>query len=184
MLEGFTDGLKSAFSFIERGRLSESIIREGMRQVRQALLEADVNLEVAEEFVARVTEQSLGEDVLKSIKPSDQIVGIVHNELINLMGPVDHSLHLRRGEITILMLCGLQGSGKTTTCGKLARMLSEAGRKPLLVAADLQRPAAIDQPMGATMRPPSFTWSIRACGTSGPAAVTTTASYGPSSCQP
>ena len=116
-----------------------------MRQVRQALLEADVNFDVAQEFVARVTEQSLGEQVLKSLRPSEQIVGIVHNELINLMGPVDHSLHLRRGEITILMLCGLQGSGKTTTCGKLARMLKEADRKPMLVAADLQRPAAIDQ---------------------------------------
>ena len=81
MLEGLTDGLKSAFSFIERGRLSESNIREGMRQVRRALLEADVNLEVSQEFVARVTEQSLGEDVLKSIKPGEQIVGIVHNEL-------------------------------------------------------------------------------------------------------
>jgi len=116
-----------------------------MRAVRQSLLEADVSYEIAQDFVGRVTEQAVGERVLKSLRPSDEIVGIVHQELINLMGPVDSSLHLKRDGITIIMLCGLQGSGKTTTCGKLARMLKEAGRKPMLVAADLQRPAAIEQ---------------------------------------
>ena len=145
MFEGITQDLQNALSFINRGRLTEANIREGLRQVRQALLEADVNYEVAQEFMRRVTEQAVGETVLKSIRPSEQIVGIVHQELINLMSPVDHSLHLRREGITIVMLCGLQGSGKTTTCGKLARMLKEAGWKPMLVAADLQRPAAIDQ---------------------------------------
>ncbi len=145
MFEGITQNLKSALSFIERGRLTEANIREGMRQVRQALLEADVNYEIAQEFVERVTEQAVGDSVMKSLRPSEQIVGIVHNELINLMGPVDPSLHLRRDGITVIMLCGLQGSGKTTTCGKLARMLNESGWKPMLVAADLQRPAAIEQ---------------------------------------
>ena len=94
--------------------------------------------------MARVTEQAVGEQVLKSLDPTQQLVGIVHHELINLMGPVDHSLHLKP-DLTVLMLCGLQGSGKTTTCGKLGRMIKERGRKPMLVAADLQRPAAIHQ---------------------------------------
>ena len=145
MFESITENLKGALSFIDRGRLTEANIREGMRQVRQALLEADVNYEVTQHFMSQVTELSVGDQVLKSLKPSEQIMGIVYNELVNLMGPIDHSLHLRRDGITILMLCGLQGSGKTTTCGKLARMLSEAGRSPMLVAADLQRPAAIEQ---------------------------------------
>jgi signal recognition particle subunit SRP54 len=94
----------------------------------------------------RISQQALGEKVLKSLNPSQQVVGIVYQELINLMGPVDHSLHLKgTGEVTVLMMCGLQGSGKTTTTGKLGRMLKSRGRRPLLVAADLQRPAAIDQ---------------------------------------
>lgn len=145
MFEGITDNLKNALSFLNRGRLTESSIREGMQTVRQALLEADVNYDVAQDFIARVTEQAVGDQVLKSLSPTEQIVGIVHNELVELMGPVDHSLHLQKSGVTILMMCGLQGSGKTTTCGKLARMLTEQGQKPMLVAADLQRPAAIDQ---------------------------------------
>jgi signal recognition particle subunit SRP54 len=145
MFEAITENLKNALSFIDRGRLTESNVREGLRQVRQALLEADVNYEVAQDFVHRVTEQAIGEQVLKSLKPSEQIMGIVYQELVNLMGAPDHSLHLKREGITILMMCGLQGSGKTTTCGKLAKLLNESGHKPMLVAADLQRPAAIEQ---------------------------------------
>jgi len=119
-------------------------MREGLQLVQQALLEADVSLPVVKDFMARVSEQAVGETVLKALDPTRQLVGIVHKALIDLMGPVDHSLHLK-ADVTVLMLCGLQGSGKTTTCGKLGRMLVERGRKPLLVAADLQRPAAIDQ---------------------------------------
>lgn len=146
MLEGLTQNLTNALSFFRRsGRLTESNIRDGMKQVRQALLEADVNYEVATDFIQRVTEQSIGDSVLKALNPSEQIVGIVYQELVNLMGPVDHSLHLKPDGITILMMCGLQGSGKTTTCGKLARMLKSEGWEPMLVAADLQRPAAIEQ---------------------------------------
>jgi signal recognition particle subunit SRP54 len=145
MFEGITQSLTEAIGSIARGKLTEANIREGMRKVRQALLEADVNYDVAKNFTERVTEQAVGEKVLKSLRPEQQIVGIVYQELCHLMGPVDHSIELRRGETTVLMMCGLQGSGKTTTCGKLARLLKEHGAKPMLVAADLQRPAAIDQ---------------------------------------
>jgi signal recognition particle subunit SRP54 len=145
MFEAITDSIRGAMSLIDRGRLTEANIRDGLRQVRQALLEADVNYEVAQDFISRVTEQAVGEQVLKSLRPSEQIIGIVYQELVNLMGPVDHSLQIKRDGMSILMMCGLQGSGKTTTCGKLAKMLREQGVQPMLVAADLQRPAAIEQ---------------------------------------
>lgn len=145
MFESITENLTNALGTLARGRLTESNIREGMGQVRQALLEADVNYDVAKDFCDRVTEQAVGEKVLKSLRPGEQIVGIVYNELVSLMGPVDHSIATRRGEIAVIMMCGLQGAGKTTTCGKLARMLKEQGASPMLVAADLQRPAAIEQ---------------------------------------
>lgn len=147
MFEALQDGLSGAFKTLRgQGKLTESNMRDGLKLVEKSLLEADVSFPVVREFMGRVTEHALGEKVLKSLNPSEQIVGIVHQELINLMGPVDHSLHLKgNSEVTVLMMCGLQGSGKTTTCGKLARMLKESGRAPLLVAADLQRPAAIDQ---------------------------------------
>ena len=146
MFEGITESLTGALSFFGRTtRLSEANIREGMRQVRQALLEADVAYEVAQDFVKTVTAQAVGEDVLKSLKPSEMIVGIVHQELINLMGPVDHSLRIKRDGVSVIMMCGLQGSGKTTTCGKLAHRLKADGINVMLVAADLQRPAAVEQ---------------------------------------
>jgi len=147
MFESLQNSLTGALRSLRgRGKLTESNMRDGLKLVQQSLLEADVSFDVVKEFMARVTEQAIGERVLKSLDPSQQVVGIVHQELINLMGPVDHSLHLKgAGEVTVLMMCGLQGSGKTTTCGKLGRMLTGRGRKPLLVAADLQRPAAIDQ---------------------------------------
>ena len=146
MFEGITQNLTDALSaFSRQGKMTEANVRDGMKQVRQALLEADVAYEIANDFVKRVTEQAVGEAVLKSLRPDQQIVGIVHQELVNLMGPVDPSLHLKREDVTVLMMCGLQGSGKTTTCGKLARMLKEENVKPMLVAADLQRPAAIEQ---------------------------------------
>ena len=119
-------------------------MRDGLKVVQQALLEADVSFPVVKDFMGRVTEQAVGERVLSSLNPTQQLVGIVYQELAGLMGPVDHSLHLR-GDVTTLMMCGLQGSGKTTTCGKLATLIKQRGKTPLLVAADLQRPAAIDQ---------------------------------------
>lgn len=146
MFESITQGLSNALlSFRGVGKISESSIRDGMQQVRNALLEADVAYDIVQDFVARVTEKSVGERVLKSLRPEEQIVGIVHEELVDLMGPVDHSLAIRRDGLSVIMMCGLQGSGKTTTCGKLARRLKESGVEAFLVAADLQRPAAIEQ---------------------------------------
>ena len=147
MFEALQDGLNSALKTLRgQGKLSESNMRDGLKLVEKSLLEADVSFPVVREFMSHVTEQAVGEKVLKSLNPSQQVVGIVYQELINLMGPVDHSMHLKgANEVTVLMMCGLQGSGKTTSTGKLGRMLKQRGRKPLLVACDLQRPAAIDQ---------------------------------------
>ena len=144
MFESLQDNLSQAFKAIRgQARLSESNMRDGLELVRKALLEADVSFPVVKDFMQRVSDQAVGERVLKSVRPHEMVVGIVHQELINLMGPGDTSLHLR--DFTKIMLCGLQGSGKTTTCAKLARLLKQHGRKPMLVAADLQRPAAIHQ---------------------------------------
>ncbi len=145
MFEALQAGLTSALRAISgKARLTEANMREGLALVQKSLLEADVNFDVVRDFMARITEEAVGERVLKSLNPSQQVIGIVYRELVNLMGPVDHSLHLR-GDVSTIMLCGLQGSGKTTTCAKLGRLIQERGRKPLLVAADLQRPAAIEQ---------------------------------------
>lgn len=146
MFETITANLTSALKiFSGQGKLSEANIREGLQQVRNALLEADVNYDVADQFIEQITDDAIGQKVLESLRPQEQILGIVYNGLINLMGPVDHSLHFEPGRLNVLMMCGLQGSGKTTTCGKLAKMLVEQGERPMLVAADLQRPAAIEQ---------------------------------------
>jgi signal recognition particle subunit SRP54 len=146
MFEGIQKGLSEALKKLRgRGRLTEGNIRDGMAEVRRALLDADVNFTVANEFMQRVTEKAVGQAVLRSLDPSEQIVRVVYEELVNLMGPVDHNFHFAKDRPTVIMLCGLQGSGKTTTAGKLALTLRERGRTPLLVAADLQRPAAVDQ---------------------------------------
>ncbi|HMB08750.1 MAG TPA: signal recognition particle receptor subunit alpha, partial [Isosphaeraceae bacterium] len=146
MFDDLQKRLTSAFGrFRARGLLTEANIKDGLREVRTALLEADVNYNVVQEFMNRVSERAVGTQLIKSVRPEQQIVKIVHDELVELMGPVDPSIRFEKTGPTILMLCGLQGSGKTTTCGKLARLLAAQGRKPLLVAADLQRPAAIEQ---------------------------------------
>ncbi len=145
MFDSLQDGLKGAFkSLAGHGKLTEANMRAGLALVEQSLLEADVSYSVVQDFMSHVTEQALGEKVLLSLRPDQQLVGIVHQELINVLGPVDPSLHLR-GETTVIMLCGLQGSGKTTTCGKLSRLIQQNKKKPFLAAADLQRPAAIEQ---------------------------------------
>ncbi|MDR0703567.1 MAG: signal recognition particle protein [Planctomycetaceae bacterium] len=145
MFETLQDSLMSAIRTLRgRGKLTESNMREGLDLVRQSLLEADVSFPVVKDFIAKISERALGESVRKLLDPTEQLVKIVHEELIQLMGPVDHDLHLRKPFATF-MLCGLQGSGKTTTCGKLGKLLVKRDLKPMLVAADLQRPAAIDQ---------------------------------------
>jgi signal recognition particle subunit SRP54 len=147
MFDSLSSKLESAFKAIKgRGVLTEKDIDTAMKQVRMALLEADVNFKIAKGFCERVGEQAKGEEVLKSLTPDQQVIKIVHEELINTMGGEAAELNLRAAPPVILMLVGLQGSGKTTTCGKLARYLTEAEkRKPLLVPADVYRPAAIEQ---------------------------------------
>ena len=146
MFDNLSNSLTSAIGTLRgRGKLSESNMREGLGEVRTALLEADVAYDVVEEFLDRVSADAIGAKVLDALDPAQQLIGVVHRELVNLMGPVDHEIPFRSGDTTILMLCGLQGSGKTTTCGKLARRLKEQGKGVMLVAADLQRPAAIEQ---------------------------------------
>lgn len=145
MFESLTDRLSSAFrAMTGRGRLTESNVREGLDQVRQALLEADCSVEIANQFVESVQKKFLGAEVSRALNPTQQILKIVNDELVALMGPVDSTIPSKEPFATI-MLCGLQGSGKTTTCGKLGKRLVDSGRRPMLVAADLQRPAAIDQ---------------------------------------
>ena len=152
MFESLQENLQSAIRSLRgRGRLTESNMRDGLKLVQQSLLEADVSFPVVKSFMDNVSEKALGESVMKTLDPTEQIVKIVYDELVGLMGPVDHSLHLKsqptdgKKALSIIMLCGLQGSGKTTTCGKLGKLLVSRNLKPMLVAADLQRPAAIDQ---------------------------------------
>jgi signal recognition particle subunit SRP54 len=146
MFDALSDRLQSALGDLRgRGVLDEEAIALAMREVRLALLEADVNFGVVKEFVAHVRERSLGEDVRKSLTPGQQVVKIVHEELTELLGSSDSRLAFSQRPPTTILLAGLQGSGKTTAAGKLALLLQKEGRKPALVAADLQRPAAIDQ---------------------------------------
>jgi len=136
---------KSLADLRGRGVLDEETISRAMRDVRLALLEADVNLDIAREFVAHVRERALGQDVAKSLTPGQQVVKIVHDELTELMGSGSSQLAFSPRPPTTILLAGLQGSGKTTAAGKLALLLKKDGKKPALVAADLQRPAAIEQ---------------------------------------
>ena len=146
LFETLTDRFSKAIrSLSGRGKISQADISQAMRDVRRALLEADVNYSVAKDFCNSVVEKSIGAHVLESLHPGQVVVKIVNDELTNLMGPVDSRIYYVSPGPTIIMLAGLQGSGKTTTAGKLAKYVIAQGKKPLLVAADLQRPAAIDQ---------------------------------------
>src|SRR5687767_7367970 len=146
MLDTLTDKFSGVFrSLSGRGRISEENIRESMREVRTALLEADVNVRVVNDFTDHVIQKALGQEVIKSLQPGQLMVKIVYDELVNLMGPVDTQIYYVQPGPTVIMMCGLQGSGKTTTCGKLALYLKGKGRNPLLAAVDLQRPAAVEQ---------------------------------------
>jgi signal recognition particle subunit SRP54 len=145
MFESLQTGLLSAVKTLRgKGKLTEANMRDGLKLVEMSMLEADVSHSVVQDFMDKVTEKALGQKVLLSLDPSQHVIGIVRDELIELLGATDEKISLPR-KPSILMLCGLQGSGKTTTCGKLARTLQKYDKKVMLVAADLQRPAAIDQ---------------------------------------
>ena len=128
-----------------KGRLSEQDIKQAMREIRVALLEADVNFGVVKQFIATVSEKAVGENILKSLTPGQQVVKIVNDELVALMGSTNSKLEVSPKPPTVIMMCGLQGAGKTTMCGKLAQNLIKQGKKPMLCACDIYRPAAINQ---------------------------------------
>ena len=129
----------------KKGRLTELEIKQAMREVRIALLEADVNLGVAKDFIAKVSEKAVGQEILKSLSPAQQVIKIVNEELTELMGSTNSKLIVSPEPPTVIMMCGLQGAGKTTLCGKLAVYLKKQGKKPRLAACDVYRPAAINQ---------------------------------------
>ncbi len=146
MFDLLTDKLGDVFRSIRgRGRITEDNVREAMRSIRTALLEADVHMQVVRDFSDRCLEKAIGAEVIKTLHPEQVIVKIVYDELVSLMGPVEAKIPYVSPGPTVILMAGLQGSGKTTTCAKLARRILGEGRKPMLVAADLQRPAAIDQ---------------------------------------
>jgi signal recognition particle subunit SRP54 len=146
MLEGLSERLGAIFERLRsRGRLTETDVSEVLREVRIALLEADVNLSVAKEFVARVKERAVGSDVFTSLTPAQSVIKIVHDELVEILGGAEARLKFSDAPPSVIMLVGLQGSGKTTHAGKLALRLKEQGRRSMLVAADVYRPAAIAQ---------------------------------------
>jgi signal recognition particle subunit SRP54 len=167
MFDNLSDRLQAVFSKLTgRGTLSEDDVDAAMREVRMALLEADVNVAVVKEFVARVRERAVGADVMKSLTPGQMVVKIVSEELTALMGGTEAQLVLTGRKPNVIMLVGLQGSGKTTTAAKLARLLRKQGRRPLLVAGDVYRPAAVDQllALGKELDIPVFTGADTASG--------------------
>ncbi len=146
LFESLGDRLNHIFSKLtKRGKLTELEIKQAMREVRVALLEADVNFMVAKDFIAKVSEKAVGEQVLTSLTPGQQVIKIVRDELISLMGETNSKLEISSTPPTVIMMCGLQGAGKTTMSGKLGLMLKKQGKKPMLVACDVYRPAAIEQ---------------------------------------
>ena len=145
--ESLSDKLQNVFKNLRgKGRLSEADVKAALKEVKMALLEADVSFKVVKQFVNSVQERAIGQDVLNSLTPGQMVVKIVHEELISLMGSETKEIELKpASEITVIMMAGLQGAGKTTTTAKIAGNLKAKGRKPLLVACDVYRPAAIQQ---------------------------------------
>ncbi len=159
MFESLTDKLQQAFKTLSGyGRISENNIGDALREVRMALLDADVNFQVVKDFIERVKEKSLGAEVVKSVTPGQQIIKIIHDELVELLGSENAALNTNYSPAKIMMV-GLHGSGKTTSTGKLAKLLQKQGKSPLLVACDVYRPAAIDQlkTLGAQLNIPVYT---------------------------
>src|SRR5215470_19440367 len=145
MFDSLSTKLQEAFKNLRGlGKITEENISDSLREVRLALLEADVNFKVARDFIERVKNKSIGQEVLLSIQPGQQIIKIIHDELVELLGSANAGIQLSGNPACILMV-GLHGSGKTTSSGKLGRLLQKQGRQPLLVAADVYRPAAMDQ---------------------------------------
>lgn len=146
VFSGLGEKLKHVFDKLaNRGKLDEYEIKQAMREIRIALLEADVNYNVVKDFIAKISERAKGEEITKSVTPGQQVIKIVNDELTDLMGAKNSKLEVSSKPPTIIMMCGLQGAGKTTMCGKLAALLKKQGKKPLLVACDIYRPAAINQ---------------------------------------
>ena len=146
LFASLSERLNHIFSKLtKRGKLTELEIRTAMREVRIALLEADVNIGVAKQFIAEVSEKAVGEKILESLNPAQQVIKVVNDELIALMGSGNAKLEVSPKPPTVIMMCGLQGAGKTTLCGKLALQLKKQGKRPLLVGCDIYRPAAIEQ---------------------------------------
>lgn len=146
IFESLSEKLNHAFSkIIHRGKLTELEIKDAMREVKIALLEADVNYLVVKKFIASVSEKAVGDEVMKSLTPAQQVIKIVNEELTALMGSTNQKLNVASKPPTVIMMCGLQGAGKTTMCAKLAYHLKKSGKRPLLVACDIYRPAAINQ---------------------------------------
>lgn len=157
--ESLTQKLGDIFKKLRgKGKLSEADVKQAMREVRLALLEADVNFKVVKDLISRITERAIGQEVMESLTPAQQVIKIVNEELTDLMGSTHSKINFSK-DITTIMLVGLQGSGKTTTAGKLGKLLSKEGKKPLLVAADIYRPAAIKQlqVVGEKLNLPVFT---------------------------
>ncbi len=146
MFDSLSERLEGVFKKLKgRGYLKEEDVDVALREIRLALLEADVNFKVVKDFISRIREKAVGKDVLESLTPGQQVVKIVHEELIELLGSKNEKIQLSPNPPTIVMMIGLHGSGKTTTAAKLANLFKKQGRRPMLVAADLQRPAAVDQ---------------------------------------
>ena len=159
MFESLSDRLGATLDGLRgQGRLGEEDIQKAMREIRLALLEADVNFGVVRDFVAKVRERAMGSEVLSSLTPGQQVVKIVHEELTLLMGNAGSGLSFANRPPTVVLMVGLQGSGKTTACGKLARMLAKQKRSPAMVACDLQRPAAVQQlqTLGKSLQVPVY----------------------------
>jgi signal recognition particle subunit SRP54 len=164
LLENLTEKLQEAFRKLrDRGRLTEQHVEAALREIRLALLEADVNFRVVRDFIAKVRERAIGTEVLKSLTPAQQVIKIVHEELVQLLGQDGATIRFASEPPTIVMLVGLQGTGKTSTAGKLALWLRSERRKPLLVACDVYRPAAVEQlvRVGEQVNVPVFERELR-----------------------
>ena len=160
VFEGLADKLQQTFKKLRgRGKLSEADVSEALREVRMALLEADVNFKVVKDFIAKIKERAVGQEMLESLTPGQYVIKIVNDELTALMGGTQSRIMVSSKPPTVVMLVGLQGAGKTTTAGKLAHLLKKQGKSPVLVAGDIYRPAAIKQlqVLGEQLEVPVFT---------------------------